>query len=299
MAPAPVILKGDSTLARKWRKLKKRCSSSTGDVLGGLTRSKSMAEHDKSGNPELDLDEGIDGILLNRGGDSSPSGILTLKEKLNQWNQDLWKRRNSQGESIAQWWHWHSSTSPAPQAKRSSIVRSSSLKSDLNKSLLTSSNDNDDDDDDEVFVTSNPIQNQMGQVKNAMIVSASNMNSNPYCTGSRALAKSRKERLKMEAAQWRAINNPTLTPKVSNTPPPSPPVSDSSSDATNNVSAVSSLCGHDEDSGYDGYCPGGAGKPKVNGVLSSSSEIEDSGQSQTTNTTTTSPLRLVFDNPPL
>ena len=50
MAPTPLLSKGStSSLARRWRKLKKRCSSfSSGDTLsgGGLVRSKSVTSND-------------------------------------------------------------------------------------------------------------------------------------------------------------------------------------------------------------------------------------------------------------
>ncbi|XP_059081642.1 uncharacterized protein LOC131879359 [Tigriopus californicus] len=299
MPPAPMT-KGTGSLARKWRKIKKRCSSfSSGDVLNGLTRSKSMTERDALGSEDMnhhqtshldsddeeeDFDEGIGELNITVAtttlDEASLSKFRNIRDKLHQWNFDR-KRRSSQGESsssssngqghgVAHRWQWqqehqhHSSTpsSSSPQSSSSSgstrpVMRSSSLKGDLHhqKALVVAGQSNegnehegdpdqedgDDEDDEEVFVRADPIHTKhSGQVKSAMIVSATN----PYCTGARVPAKLRtKKRL---GTNW------------SNTPSPSPPISDDSSEGQgpthSNISTVSSLS-HDQDSGYDGYCP--------------------------------------------
>ena len=91
----------------------------------------------------------------------------------------LLHRRRDSGDSVSQWWHWQENNSTGGRP----VVRSTSLKGDLNNQRHQQSraDDCDDgDDDDEVFVTGHRSQ---GQVKSAMIVSAAG--SNPYCTGSR------------------------------------------------------------------------------------------------------------------
>ena len=88
----------------------------------------------------------------------------------------LLHRRRDSGDSVSQWWHWQENSNGRP------VVRSTSLKGDLNNQRHQQRADecDADDDDDEVFVTGHRSQ---GQVKSAMIVSAAG--SNPYCTGSR------------------------------------------------------------------------------------------------------------------
>ena len=86
-------------------------------------------------------------------------------------------RRRDSGDSVSQWWHWQENNSNGGRP----VVRSTSLKGDLNNQRHQPRADEcEDDDDDEVFVTGHRSQ---GQVKSAMIVSAAG--NNPYCTGSR------------------------------------------------------------------------------------------------------------------
>ena len=253
MAPGPLLTKGNGTLARKWRKIKKRCSSfSSGDILNAthLSRSKSTCD---------DEDEGI-------GNDNK----VTLRDKITSWNTELRRRRSSQGDSISQWWHWQGSRDSTPVTGSRPVVRSSSLKDDLNHRSRQ-----EEEEDDEVFVTADPIRRtNVKEVKSAMIVSAVN----PYCTGVRT-SKTRKKRSlsKRSSSDWGEVTQ-TSTPRKPTTPEwtpattaatselstpsattnastPSPPISDSSSEShpgSNN----SHVFGHDQDSGYDGYCPG-------------------------------------------
>ena len=112
MAPTPLLAKGNGTLARKWRKIKKRCSSfSSGD---SLSRSKSedrsivgLHHNNLSVQPTQvecgmgdDLrtqeDEGIAIGEPNATLNTDASKFRHLRDKLQQWNSDLKKRRNSQ-----------------------------------------------------------------------------------------------------------------------------------------------------------------------------------------------------------
>ena len=97
------------------------------------------------------------------------------------------------------------------------------------------------DDDDEVFVTADPIMTNSSVVKSAMIVSA-------YCTTTRASTKKAKNK--------KTNNVSTLMPAAS--PSPTTNSEDNCSDPGNNSSNLSHTSGisiHDQDSGYDGYCP--------------------------------------------
>lgn len=252
------------------------------DALGSKDMNHHQTSHLDSDEEEEDFDEGIGELNITVAtatvDEASLSKFRNIRDKLHQWNFDR-KRRSSQGESsssssngqghgVAHRWQWqqeHSSSpsSSSPQSSSSSgstrpVMRSSSLKGDLHhqKALVVACQGNegnehegdpdqedgdDEDDDEEVFVRADPIHTKhSGQVKSAMIVSATN----PYCTGARVPAKLRtKKRL---GTNW------------SNTPSPSPPISDDSSEGQgpthSNISTVSSLS-HDQDSGYDGYCP--------------------------------------------
>ena len=97
MAPTPLLSKGNGTLARKWRKIKKRCSSfSSGDHL---SRSKSEDRGDlrTQEDPEIRLeDEGIAIGEPNATLHTDASKFRHLRDKLQQWNSDLRRRRSSQ-----------------------------------------------------------------------------------------------------------------------------------------------------------------------------------------------------------
>ena len=98
MAPTPLLSKGNGTLARKWRKIKKRCSSfSSGDHL---SRSKSDLGGQDLGGTQEDLeineDEGIAIGEPNATLHTDASKFRHLRDKLQQWNSDLRRRRSSQ-----------------------------------------------------------------------------------------------------------------------------------------------------------------------------------------------------------
>ena len=105
MAPTPLLAKGNGTLARKWRKIKKRCSSfSSGD---SMSRSKSEDRHERNNADCLTtvdinehtrdiVDEGIAIGEPNATLNTDASKFRHLKDKLQQWNSDLRRRRSSQ-----------------------------------------------------------------------------------------------------------------------------------------------------------------------------------------------------------
>ncbi len=280
MPPTPLLTKGStSSLARKWRKLKKRCSSfSSGDNLSGgngIHRSKSITSNDCRGGCHDD-DEDDDGYEEGEGGVRS----WNIRDKINQWNS---RRRSSQGDSIAQWWQWqgsHGSHQGRP------VARSTSLKGDLSQRCGRNAGDEDEEEDeDEVFVTVDPLvrAKQSGQIKNAMIVSAAN----PYCTG----ARTKKQQVVVKSAFVASRKHHVVvngggssgTSSIAASPSPSPPTATSSpvagtSDASrtspsSSSNGNSSLLCHDQDSGYDGYCPG---DKSITSIASSSSSEDPS-----------------------
>ena len=112
MAPTPLLAKGNGTLARKWRKIKKRCSSfSSGD---SLSRSKSedrsmvglhhnnlsiqptQVECGMGDDLRTQEDEGIAIGEPNATLNTDASKFRHLRDKLQQWNSDLRRRRSSQ-----------------------------------------------------------------------------------------------------------------------------------------------------------------------------------------------------------
>ncbi len=97
MAPTPLSTKGGGTLARKWRKLKKRCSSfSSSDAIGGSggVMARSRSSHLVQGEEE---DAGFEDGERSRS--DSVGGGGGIRGKLNQWNNEIrrrGRRRSSQ-----------------------------------------------------------------------------------------------------------------------------------------------------------------------------------------------------------
>jgi len=328
MAPTPLLAKGNGTLARKWRKIKKRCSSfSSGDSLSrsksedrsivGVHHNNLSISQVECGMPGDDLrtqeDEGIAIGEPNATLNTDASKFRHLRDKLQQWNSDLKKRRNSQGDSISQWWQWqgtqttgagggggtktsssqhHGSTTTL----KANVVRTSSLKERHNDR-----HEEIEDEDDDVFVTADPIRGQHHQVKSAIISTT-----NPYCTSAR-VSKRRFHNSRIVttssaasvavSTRWDASGG-SGGPVETSAPSPSSDSSDSSlvlsssasstsshSPNANNNSASASILSHDQDSGYDGYCP-----DKSITSIGSSSETSSSteGESHYGNTLTTS-----------
>ena len=284
MPPTPLMTKGTGTLARKWRKIKKRCSSfSSGDSVSRTSQqtpnqSRSTFHDDELNNDDDDEvfasheDEGIAiGELTNGGIDQNPdsSTLRSLKNKIQQWNR---RRRSSQGDSVSQWWAWQQGT-PTSTLKRESrpttkvtVIRSGSLKEEFRHEPQR-----DEEEEEDGFVRADPVRGQHVTVKSA-IISATN----PYCTGAR-VPKTKKKMVRYSQSQWREGSPFASSDTTTSAPSPSPP--GSSSGASSNgkeSSALSSLC-HDQDSGYDGYCP-----DKSITSLGSSSNTENLSASSST-----------------
>ncbi len=221
MAPAPLLSKGQGSLARQWRRLKKRCSSfSSSDAASGLVRCKSMAERLADQTRADHDEEAFVHLQQLHLAAERPQGLL--RGKLDQ----LRRRRSSQGDSISQWWQWQGLPQSETPPPRPSVARSCSLKSAVPHTRNNQHNQQDDDDDD-VFVTADAVRSREGVVRSAMIVSAAS--ANPYCTSAR---RSR----------------------------PPPPLPNDRFDRTRLEAPLATtlrLRGseQDQDSGYDGYCP--------------------------------------------
>jgi len=353
MAPTPLLAKGNGTLARKWRKIKKRCSSfSSGD---SLSRSKSedrsshcaanglsnFSSHShKVSDVECSTDDlrthsrdhscgGVEdeGIAIgepNATLNTDASKFRHLRDKLQQWNSDLMKRRNSQGDSISQWWQWQGTQTtgtggtPNGSTKTSSsqhhgstttlkanVVRTSSLKERHNDRQ-----DDLEDEDDDVFVTADPIRGQHVTVKSAIISTT-----NPYCTSAR-VSKRRFHNSRIITTASAASNRGwdggsgsgggTVQVEAS-APSPSSDSSDSSlvlsssasstsshSPNANNGSASASILSHDQDSGYDGYCP----DKSITSIGSSSETSSSTEESHYGNTLTSTPNHQFTNSSP-
>jgi hypothetical protein len=286
MAPTPLLSKGNtSTLARKWRKLKKRCSSfSSGDNLNAaMVRTKSVTSNDcQIDDDDADDDESISADV---------SRMRNFRDKWDKWNR---RHSGSQGDSIAQWWQWQGSSPPPSSCTGSRpVARSTSLKGDLGQRPRNGHED--EDEDDEVFVTADPLVRAMqsGQVKSAMIVSASN----PYCTGARtkkhttsasarsSYFKSKQQEAATSSGESSITTSPSPSPTATATTPisPDPKVSTAAAVNPNNNSSSSSpnsisFC-HDQDSGYDGYCPADKSITSIGGSSSSASSSEETNAS--------------------
>jgi len=348
MAPTPLLAKGNGTLARKWRKIKKRCSSfSSGD---SLSRSKSedrsshcaanglsnfsLSHSHKVSDVECSTDDlrthsrdhscgGVEdeGIAIgepNATLNTDASKFRHLRDKLQQWNSDLMKRRNSQGDSISQWWQWQGTqttgTGGTPKTSSSqhhgstttlkaNVVRTSSLKERHNDRQ-----DNLEDEDDDVFVTADPIRGQHVTVKSAIISTT-----NPYCTSAR-VSKRRFHNSRIittaSAASnrgWDGGSGGGTVQVEASAPSPSSDSSDSSlvlsssasstsshSPNANNGSASASILSHDQDSGYDGYCP----DKSITSIGSSSETSSSTEESHYGNTLTSTPNHQFTNSSP-
>ena len=288
MPPTPLMTKGTGTLARKWRKIKKRCSSfSSGDAVTRTNNSSTPAQ-DRSANNDLQdfeyNDDADDDVFANQDdegiaiGDlagieqnSDSSKLQNLKNKIKQWNRH---RRSSQGDSVSQWWAWQQGT-PTSTLKRESratkvtVFRSGSLKEELRHDPTQSAGAEEPEEDG--FVRADPVRGQHVTVKSAIISTT-----NPYCTGARA-PKTKKKMAQYSQRQWREGSPFASSDTTTSAPSPSPPGSSSGASSSGKESSgLSSLC-HDQDSGYDGYCP-----DKSMTSLGSSSNTENLSASSST-----------------
>lgn len=290
MPPTPLITKGTGTLARKWRKIKKRCSSfSSGDSVQRNGQSQAPAQNRSCdtntggyhNGDDDDCDDDVfashedEGIAIGELEHSSDSSKLrNLKNKIQIWNR---RRRSSQGDSVSQWWSWQqqqTTATPTSTLKRESrppkvsVIRSGSLKEELRPEPQRPTGDEDEEDG---FVRADPVRGQHVTVKSAIISTT-----NPYCTGAR-VPKNKKKSVRYTQSQWREGSPFASSDTTTSAPSPSPPGSSSgASSIGKESSALSSLC-HDQDSGYDGYCP-----DKSLTSLGSSSNAENLSASSST-----------------
>ena len=199
-------------------------------------------------------------------------------------------RRGSQGgscdNSVSQWWHWQGTGDPDNQSQkpdlnmtvdiaslsntplsskgRKSIIRTSSLKerekqmlsgsTGLDQNQMLQNGDSEDGLQDDVFVRADPInRGQKINVKNAIISSTATgtVVTNPYCTTARApktastIATKRALKLSSNANEPHIHINHRHNHNNHESIPNSPQSSLSTGTFSN----------HDQDSGYDGYCP--------------------------------------------
>merc|ERR1719410_2892752 len=82
-------------LAKRWKKIKKRCSFSSSDKL---VRSKSFTEQDSEPQPRARLPVSNEKYLTV--GSRDAGKFLGLKEKIAQWNSELKKRRSTDNLSV-------------------------------------------------------------------------------------------------------------------------------------------------------------------------------------------------------
>lgn len=207
------------------------------------------------------------------------------RRRLSQQNNS---RRGSQGgscdNSVSQWWHWQGTGDPDHHAQkpdlnmtvdiaspsntpltskgRKSIIRTSSLK-EREKQMLPGTNghdanqmlqngDSEDGLQDDVFVRADPInRGQKINVKNAIISSTATgtVVTNPYCTTARAPKTASTIATKRALKLSSNTNEPQINLRHSHNNHESIPNSPQS------LLSTGTFSNHDQDSGYDGYCP--------------------------------------------
>jgi len=206
-----------SALAKRWRKIKKRCSSfSSSDKL---VRSKSLTERDVSNEEEDDEDDEVtlqDKYLSV--GPRDASRFQGLRHKIVQLKDSTLKKRRST-DNLTSWWQFHE-TSGGTGVRRSDSV----------KEVVS------DEPDKGGFIVANPQQG--GRVKSAVISAT-----NPYCTNARAPRAPQEKRISVD---W---SSPSPSPPASDH-------SAEFSPGRKDTSYSSHLTFYqDQDSGYDGFCP--------------------------------------------
>jgi len=159
---------------------------------------------------------------VNADSNHETSKLRSLKTKIQTWNR---RRRNSQGDSISQWWSWQQGTpqEDSPLGKPT-IFRSGSLKEEIRQNPENS------EVKDDGFVQADLVRRQQVTVKNAIISTT-----NPYCTGARAP----KSKIKI-TQNWRE-NSPFSSSETTSAPSPSPPGSSSGSSSNGKESTGSSI----------------------------------------------------------
>lgn len=212
-----------SALTKRWRKIKKRCSSfSSSDKL---VRSKSLTERDVSNEEEEDDDDeevNLPDKYLSVG-PRDASRFQGLRHKIVQLKDSTLKKRRST-DNLTSWWQFHEGTG---------VRRSDSVKEVVR-----------DEPDKGGFIVANPQQG--GRVKSAVISAT-----NPYCTNARAPRAPAEKRISVD---W---SSPSPSPPASDhSSELSPGRKDTSYSSHQDTSYSSHLTFYqDQDSGYDGFCP--------------------------------------------
>ena len=231
-----VVMSPPETLVRRWRKLKKRCSFSASDRL---VRSKSFTEQDVlKAEPQDPQDDKYLTV-----GARDANKFQGIREKINQWNHDLKKRRSS--ENLA-------GTLPRHETTR----------------------------DEEMFVVVAPQQGyqgpQQGYVRSALVVSATTKERRVMLPSPRNSTP-----IKPSPPGRGDRKDTSLWSSPSPSPPASDHSSDFSQENQRNESYSSTHLYQDQDSGYDGFCPEksiySTGSSETSSLLSSEGP-EHSGQ---------------------
>jgi len=237
MPHAELIAKGNDTLGRKWRKLKKHCSNLTlsGSTPNGINLNKtapfgdkSFCEFDEKTNITISdplnfvrsfhfIHHQIYSVVKKMNWFQSGFGkssadtfrFQTLREKLNSWTKS---RPSCQQQQV----------STSTPIKKATVLRTSSLKEHQ------PSKEVEDEDEENNFVRANPVHDRRLHVKSAVISST-----NPYCTTSRAL-KFQKALVPVLQSDINIIQN-TLSPT------PSPQSSSSASSSIGKDSSSKNL----------------------------------------------------------
>lgn len=194
------------TLVRRWRKLKKRCSFSSSDRL---VRSKSFTEQDVLKGQDEERDKYL------TVGSRDVNKFQGIREKINQWNTDLKKKRSTE--------NLNAQSRLDQSSERGQFTR----------------------DESSMFVLASP---QQGYVKSALVVSSTTKdwrtcprNSTPTKTGEKGV------RDRHDVMAW---SSPSPSPPASDD---SSDFSHDNQRTDSYVSH--SHLYQDQDSGYDGFCP--------------------------------------------
>lgn len=152
------------------------------------------------------------------------SKLWSLRTKIQTWNR---RRRNSQGDSVSQWWSWQQGTPIStlkrePQQTKPCVIRRGSLKEDLHHVLVVPKGVAEEEEDDG-FVRADPVRGQQVMVKSAIISTT-----NPYCTGAR-VPKVKKKTVHYSDNLWRGNSPFAPSDTTTSAPSPSPPESSSGS----------------------------------------------------------------------
>ena len=283
------------TIARKWRKLKKRCSFSAGDRTERLVRSKSFTEpeminSDKGQMMYTSQEQGryeeredrLQQDNASRRPQSDKDKYLTvgskdinkfqgLRDRISQWNSELKKRRSSTENLNVQ--------TKLESSSPSSLVLAYNNHNNYSQMNQT-------EDSNSMFVVASPKQ---GYVKSAVVISSNakdtcvttGLTSNTTTKTSSNTTSSNSTLMRQQRISPRNStpvknggkdggcgemqqHSPLADSLAWSSPSPSPPASEDSGDFNQRNETSSHSYSHcssnnimfmDQDSGYDGFCP--------------------------------------------